>query len=303
MANTASKLRDVRFYTSLDPYYYTVDNRPLQDIAENMNTLCREIDLIIGGSDRAAHAAASVASASIGENVLIADLEFPGGLLLNVLSGYLLTSSPYDVNTPTFKVPKLALHDTPTQFLDIAASTTPGRKVKYLLQGRMDEPTPDSRIPASYSLAKVARLSLKKSAEYVDTSTDPTLSADAGCVAIASFTLGYGQTTLTKANLTKLGLISPADLRAISQAGPILLSDARFVKVQYPTNVAKGVSKISLVDSGIDLTLGKDSISVYVTGIYQTSFTINTADNSLSLGGNMIQAGEVNIVQTKLVSK
>lgn len=81
------------------------------------------------------------------------------------------------------------------------------------------------------------------------------------------------------------------------------MSDARFVKVQYPTNVAKGVSKISLVDSGIDLTLGKDSISVYVTGIYQTSFTINTVDNSISLGGNMIQAGEVNIVQMKLVSK
>lgn len=303
MANTASKMKQVRFYTALDPYYYTVDNRPLQDINDNITTLCNEIDLIVGGSDRAAHAAASIAASSIGENVFVADLEFPGGLLLTVKHGYMVMSSSIDINNPNFKLPTMALHDRPTRFLDIQASTTPGRRVKYLIQGRMDEPNENSRIPASTSLAKVATLTIKKSAEYVDTAGEPTLTPDANHLAIASFTLGYGQTTLAQSDIKALSWISSTNLRSIAQLGPISLADSRIVKVQYPVTVAKGVSKISLNGSSIDLSYGKDSIDVYVTGVYQTSFTANTSDNSITLGGAMVQNGEVNIVQRKIVSK
>ena len=303
MANTASKMKQVRFYTALDPYYYTVDNRPLQDINDNITTLCNEIDLIVGGSDRAAHAAASIAASSIGENVFVADLEFPGGLLLTVKHGYMVMSSSIDINNPNFKLPTMALHDRPTRFLDIQASTTPGRRVKYLIQGRMDEPNENSRIPASTSLAKVATLTIKKSAEYVDTAGEPTLTPDANHLAIASFTLGYGQTTLAQSDIKALSWISSTNLRSIAKLGPISLADSRIVKVQYPVTVAKGVSKISLNGSSIDLSYGKDSIDVYITGVYQTSFTANTSDNSITLGGAMVQNGEVNIVQRKIVSK
>lgn len=34
----AGSFTDVRLYTELDPYYYTVDNRPLQDIVTNVNS-------------------------------------------------------------------------------------------------------------------------------------------------------------------------------------------------------------------------------------------------------------------------
>ena len=303
MSNTVSKMKQVRFYTALDPYYYTVDNRPLQDINDNITTLCHEIDLIVGGSDRAAHAAATVAASSVGENVFVADLEFPGGLLLTVKHGYMVRSSQIDINNPTFQVPTLALHDKPTRFLDIQASTTPGRRVKYLIQGRMDEPNENSRIPASTSLAKVATLTIKKSAEYVDTAGEPTLAPDANHLAIASFTLGYGQTSLTAADIKSLSWVSSTDLSRITKLGPIGLADSRIVKVQYPVTIAKGVSKISLNGSNIDTSYGKDSIDVYVTGVYQTSFTMNTSDNSISLGGAMVQSGEVNVVQRKIVSK
>ena len=303
MSNTVSKMKQVRFYTALDPYYYTVDNRPLQDINDNITTLCHEIDLIVGGSDRAAHAAATVAASSVGENVFVADLEFPGGLLLTVKHGYMVMSSQIDINNPTFQLPTMALHDKPTRFLDIQASTTPGRRVKYLIQGRMDEPNENSRIPASTSLAKVATLTIKKSAEYVDTAGEPTLTPDANHLAIASFTLGYGQTTLAATDIKSLSWVSSTGLRKIAQLGPISLADSRIVKVQYPVTVAKGVSKISLNGSNIDTSYGKDSIDVYVTGVYQTSFTMNTSDNSITLGGAMVQNGEVNIVQRKIVSK
>lgn len=300
MSNTASKLREVRFYTALDPYYYTVDNRPLQDLNENMAVICNTIDLIEGGSDRAVYSAATIAATSVGEEVFVGEFEYTGGLVLNVLNGYMVTNSIFNVDNQSFKVPTIALHDTPTRFLNIAASTTPGRKVKYLIQGSMDEANETSHIPTSKSLARVAKLSLKKSAEYIDTSTEPTLTPDAGCISLASFVLSYGQTAITAADIKKIAWVLPSDLRAINTAGPVTLSSARINKVQHAVTLAKGASKVTLAGSSIDLSLGAGSIDVFVTGVYQTSFNINTSDNSITLGGTMPQAGEVNVVQRKI---
>ena len=44
-AQDANSLAQVRFYTALDPYYYTVDNRPLQDLDSNIRAIGT------GGSD------------------------------------------------------------------------------------------------------------------------------------------------------------------------------------------------------------------------------------------------------------
>lgn len=48
----ASTLKEVRFYTPLDPYHFTVDNRPLHDMQDNIESLAR------GGIDSARRAAA-----------------------------------------------------------------------------------------------------------------------------------------------------------------------------------------------------------------------------------------------------
>lgn len=41
---TAESFGDVRLYTELDPYYYTIDNRPLQDIVDNVSGLGSSAD-------------------------------------------------------------------------------------------------------------------------------------------------------------------------------------------------------------------------------------------------------------------
>lgn len=75
---TASKLTAVRFYTPLDPYYYTVDNRPLQDLHQNMLTICNELDLVTGGADRSALGAAATAMSIIGLDQFAGLLSYPG---------------------------------------------------------------------------------------------------------------------------------------------------------------------------------------------------------------------------------
>ena len=50
VAQDQSSLTEVRYYTPFDPYYYTVDNRPLQDISSNIVTISS------GGGDSARRA-------------------------------------------------------------------------------------------------------------------------------------------------------------------------------------------------------------------------------------------------------
>lgn len=301
---TASKLTAVRFYTPLDPYYYTVDNRPLQDLHQNMLTICNELDLVTGGADRSALGAAATAMSIVGLDQFAGLLNYPGGLRLKFLFGYMVQSQIIDPQDPDFKVPVLGIHDKPTTFSNIQASSTPGRRIKYLVQARMDEPTANDRVPSNNSLIKVCRLSIKNSAEYVETGTEPGLAPDSGQISVLSFTLGYGQTSLTAADVKLLNMKDMSKLIAIGALGPVSLSDARIAKVRYEVSLAKGdqvidVSKVA----GLDLSLGADSIEVYVSGIYQTYYTVNATAKTISLGGPMVQNGNVLIQQMKIVPK
>lgn len=48
--STSSTLGTVRYYTKDDPYFYTVDNRPLQDLAANILILANTIDSAFSGA-------------------------------------------------------------------------------------------------------------------------------------------------------------------------------------------------------------------------------------------------------------
>lgn len=301
---TASKLTAVRFYTPLDPYYYTVDNRPLQDLHQNMLTISNELDLVTGGADRSALGAAATAMSIIGLDQFAGVLNYPGGLRLKFMFGYMVQSQIIDAQDPDFKIPVLGIHDRPTTFSNIAASTTPGRRIKYLVQARLDEPTENDRVPSNNSLIKVCRLSIKNTAEYVDTGTEPGLAPDSGQVAVLSFTLAYGQTSLTAADIKLLNMKDMNKLIQIGALGPVSLADARLTKIRYEASLAKGDQVINVAAvPGLDLTLGNDSLEVFVSGIYQTYFTVNTTNKTVSLGGPMVQNGTVLIQQTKIVPK
>lgn len=301
---TASKLTPVRFYTPLDPYYYTVDNRPLQDVHQNILTVCNELDLVTGGADRSALGAAAAAMSIIGVDQFAGLLSFPGGLRLKFNFGYMVQGANIDAQDPEFKIPVLGVHDKPTTFSNIQASSTPGRRIKYLVQARLDEPTENDRVPSNNSLIKVCRLSIKNTAEYVETSTEPGLAPDSGQIPVLSFTLAYGQTSLAATNVKLLNMKDMNKLIQIGTQGPIALSDARLQRVRHEVSLAKGDQVINVAAvAGLDLSLGKDSLEVYVSGLYQTYFTLNTTAKTISLGGPMVQNGTVLILQTKIIPK
>lgn len=302
MATTQSKLKQVRYYTNLDPYYVDVDNRPLKDMTDNINILADQLDITKGSFNRGSLAAAAIGIQFATDQAFVGNLYFPGGLNLNVLFGYLIQTIPFDIDNPYFRVPTMAIHDSPTNLTNLAAPKTVGTSIKYLLQGYMEEATALSIVPGVDSLTKVARFSIKSSGEYASTAAEPIMYPDTGCTAVLSFVIHYGQTNLTANDITAIHWIDQSNISdLVTGQSKTKLENARFRKFRASQMVQKGSKLVNLTGfPDIDLSYGKDSLDVYVTGVHQTNFSIDTVNHTVILGGELDYDSEVTVVQTRV---
>jgi hypothetical protein len=67
----SSSLTAVRWYTQADPYYYTVDNRPLEDLAARDTTLANELDKRVNMVKAVGSAAPALTSAPAGWTIAL----------------------------------------------------------------------------------------------------------------------------------------------------------------------------------------------------------------------------------------
>lgn len=302
MATTQSKLKQVRYYTNLDPYYVDVDNRPLKDISDNIGILADQLDITKGAFNRGSLAAASIGIQFSMDQAFVGNLYFPGGLNLNILFGYLVQTTPFDIDNPYFRVPTMAVHEEPTNLINLAAPGTAGKSIKYLVQAYMEEATAASIVPGVDSLTKVARFAIKSSGEYTSTNAEPIIYPDTGNTACFSFVIKFGQTSLTKNDITAIHWIDQSNISdLVTGQSKTKLENARFRKYRASQTVPKGSKIFSTVGfPNIDLSYGKDSLEVYVTGVHQTNFSIDTALHQVILGGELDYDSEVTVVQTRV---
>lgn len=302
MATTQSKLKQVRYYTQLDPYYVDVDNRPLKDISDNIGILADQLDITKGSFNRGSLAAAAIGIQFATDQAFVGNLYFPGGLNLNVLFGYLIQTIPYDIDNPYFRVPTMAIHDEPTNLVNVAAPTTTGKNIKYLLQGYMEEATASSIVPGVDSLTKVARFALKSSGEYDEDAAEPIMYPDTGNTAVLSFVIKYGQTSLTKNDIQEIHWVDQSNISdLVTGQSKTKLENARFIKYRASQTVVKGSKLVDLSkNTDIDLSYGKDSLDVFVSGVHQTNYSIDTVNHTVILGGELAYDTEVTVVQTRV---
>lgn len=295
---TSSSLTPVRFYTALDPYYYTTDNRPLEDLNARDVQLAQAIDLVTGGSERSSMAAASIGQALIGNNSYAGSYTLPGGLVLRFQYGFAVMSFTDSVN-PALTFPKMAIHDAVTSLNSLAAASTPGRAIKYLVQATFEEATPSSRIPADKSGTMVCKLTTKSSAEFVnDGQSTPTILPDANAISVLEVIIPYGKTTLVASDIKLLNYTNTDIIRQIVANGPVDPTSVVLTRRRFEKVVAKGSQYVPLAGSTITLTGGVNNLDVYVTGLYQHSFTVDVPNNRIVLGGVLAEAAEVMVVQT-----
>lgn len=67
----SSSLTAIRYYTQADPYYYTVDNRPLTDLAARDVTIANEIDKRVNMVLAVGSATPSLTSAPTGWSIAL----------------------------------------------------------------------------------------------------------------------------------------------------------------------------------------------------------------------------------------
>ncbi|CAL9982799.1 hypothetical protein VPHD148_0253 [Vibrio phage D148] len=301
ITNVLDELVPVEFYTALDPYYYTVDNRPLENLDTNIKLIAAASDASAGSADRAALSGASLAYSMLGfggttnntddstNNIYFVDrgvysgesningleLWFEHGFTSVKTSGGIIEGRAYNL-------PAIAVHDDITKFTLTGA--TSGQT--YLVYATWRDSTDSDRVPSSESSVKVAELGVTA----VSGSNPPPLSANQ--IAVMRVFVPAGATEILSDNITYL------NYKDVGQTSNVL-DRAKISFNIYSTSIASGLQNISL--NGTDIDPDKiDAVEVFVQGVNQFNWSYNSVNNQITLESPLTETADVRVRQTAI---
>lgn len=209
----SSSLTAVRYYTQYDPYYYSVDNRPLQDLSANITTISS------GGGDSARRGlllnelAQSEVFRSLFSNS--GATGYITGLGVNNPSSNTIKITPGawyfkdNINTSnTTQVVKQALLLATPQFT-VAPPGTAGQSINYLVQIQSSTLNATTMLTSALPFVDATNTFLPgillngellvtlKTGTAATTGTQSTPNADSGCIPLYVVTATYGSTVPT----------------------------------------------------------------------------------------------------------
>ena len=208
----------VRLYTQFDPYYYTVDNRPLQDMQTNTSKIAQGIDAArqanlfdtlsgdlidtalngVAGNSMIGLAPYSPSSLTIGVDVgaVFVPLSVNNSITQTVLKHAVLQSAVEMAYTAPVTIGQSVVYTIEAKYVDISASVTSSNFV-------------DSGNTVSFDsyLNGVLQLQLKQGTP-ASTGTEAVPATSSGWIPLYNFHVAYGASTYTKiyahANAPKL---------------------------------------------------------------------------------------------------
>lgn len=210
--STSDFFQAVRYFTAFDPYFHTVDNRPLTDLAANIDSTAQGVD--------AAKAAASVDGLALGllarglvgdSSLLVSDLSYPGGLTLRLSPGF-FTAQEQISNVDSRLMTKLAMlvedYD-----LAFAAPGSAGNSINYLVQCRyVDVDTGTDNLPtydpfnphaAGSLMVGILEINVKAGTEAT-TGAQVTPAADSGWTGVLVVSVADTTTDISVSEITSL---------------------------------------------------------------------------------------------------
>jgi len=146
-SSTSSGFTAVRLYTELDPYYYTIDNRPLQDLSANSGSLANAADAGRRGLLIEALKSASVHAGMFGtgQSVLGLRASVASASTVSITPGAMLLPGAISVGDSTPILRTAASHTTVT--LNTPAPVTLGQEMTYIVQAGFTEFTNTTSYP------------------------------------------------------------------------------------------------------------------------------------------------------------
>ncbi len=290
MTTVLNSLEAVQFYTSLDPYYFTVDNRPLENLNNNVRLVASAIDAADGNADRATLAAASAGYAQLGygqfvsgdpsrqsQGMMTAQFSL-SGFAITFGHGFSITPNDQGGN-PAYILPRMSVHDRVTRLVAEA-----GRGA--IVQATFAPSTIDSRVPSAGSDVPVVTLSIKQGSGQ---GVFPL--PDANNFVVMRINVPSNAPSLTEDHLEFV------NFRSVDQTSNEV-NTSTLTYVSDTTAQAQGVNTISLSGTSIDGTRSS-AIDVFVDGVAQFGWTYNAIANSVILAGSLTNPASVTIRQIR----
>mgnify|MGYP003642808816 CR=1 FL=1 len=297
MADVIDSLESVNFYTPLDPYYYTVDNRPLLELDRNITLVAGAADASIGEGKRAALGSAAVAQAitGVGENGTGAavgsyDLTI-GGLTLDILHGFgtFMVAGTDTINT--YQKPQLAVHDRITRLSSFVQGNDTYSSV-YVVQMSWREPLDTDKVGTTSSDTKVAEITAVRTGDInIDDPIVEYIPAP-GYIVLMYVVIPSGTNILTEDNIVL------KNFRTIGQTSSL----EKYAEVDYQMYTisgSNGQQTLDLSASNIDINRSK-SIEVFVDGVNQFDWVANSINSSIQLNSPLTSAATIKVRQANL---
>ena len=285
----SDSLTAVRYYTALDPYYYTVDNRPLTDLNTNVETVAEGSQASINAEKAVAIASGFVARGYAQQNYMVGLVSYPGDLTLNVDRAFL--NQQYEIDSNDSRVvPHLGLIVDTTNLGPFNAATSSGNEIPYLVQARKidgDNTTPfydntNSFSSDAFYIGNV-EFQIKTGPEVSSGSGEGAMpSADSGWVPIFNLIVPYGTNDLSSGNAT----IKYDHFHEEGAAFGAGSGNAEF-EYNIDTRIA---SQGQQTFTG--LTVNAEYAFVFVDGTFQSGSTVNSA-SSVTLSQPIEEDGTV----------
>lgn len=295
-----SQFDPIRFYTNLDPYNWTVDNRPIEDLDNNIGALASYSNAIFDSAKSAAMAAGFVARGFATDNMYVGLITYtPESFNLTIEHGFLVQSlqasavPPVDLKT----YPHLGLQQSQYVITSsyLTKPSTPGQKNCHTVQARKISANssisfydPTNINEGDAFVVGIVQYGVKTNAGIASIDDDSFPDPDAGWISVFHISIDEADTELTGDNVQYDKFLLDGAIRDASQY------EVHTVNVLRPQADVYDVPALTPTNTGItDIAVSAQDAMVFVDGVYQNPTKYTVVSISEILWGEVLPDGSV----------
>lgn len=255
----------IEYFAALDPYSYSIDNRPLEDLKQNIDVLARAHDASLDAAKLAAVATGMLARGIVGENVMVGKKSL-GSMNLVIDHGVFVREGiayPSDPNAQLF--PKLGLQQQSVVFA-LSAPVNPTEIKYFTISARFDTPS------NSISFYDTTNVNTANSIEFGTVEYNPIQDVTVA----GAFDTSYFPTP-------PLGFY--ALFHVAVPEGTLSLNSDMVTNVNFVDDLTRAYDSHTATTTGAatieDITVNANYALVFINGVFQNSgtYTVNAPDS------------------------
>lgn len=266
--STQDNLNVVRYHTGLDVYHYSVDNRPLKDLRQNVERVCTSVDATIAAADMLSLTDGFLTRAVATPNTAIGVITYSGSMDFTIERAIFTQELEASISD-TRIIPTVGIRQEPEVF-SFTAPVTVGELTPWIIQARVipatiATPLYDSSLPdmaASTRTGEVEWQLVQGTSQVV--SPAPTYpSPTSGWVEVLRIITYYNTAQITPALIQMTGFKLEGEFGGGTVGGGNEYNIARF---SHTLTVAS--------DTVSGITVNCDYGIVFVDGLYQPDVVV-----------------------------